>query len=142
VPIEHLRGEGAGELERLGAVQPEVVQRLGCDASITRVVLSGRSEPLDVGRRTPVVPASIRRAVVVRDVTCRFPGCDRHHAWCDAHHVTHWSKGGATALRNLVLLCRRHHRAVHDGGFSLEMDGSRPVFRRPDGSVLEDRGPP
>jgi hypothetical protein len=111
-----------------------------------RVVLSARSEPLDVGRRTKVVPPSMRRAVIVRDRTCRFPGCDRPHPWCDAHHIVHWADGGPTAASNLVLLCRRHHRLVHrgSGGFTLELDdGGRPVFRRPDGSVLaEDRAPP
>jgi len=96
---------------------------------------------VDVGRRTPVVPASMRRAVVVRDRHCRFPGCDRPQSWCDAHHVVHWAKGGSTSLANLVLLCRRHHRLVH-GRFRLRMMEGRPVFTRPDGSILEDRAPP
>jgi hypothetical protein len=109
-----------------------------------RVVLSGRSEPLDVGRRTKVVPPSLRRAVIVRDRTCRFPGCDRPHTWCDAHHVVHWADGGPTGLPNLLLLCRPHHRLIHrPGGFRAEMHEGRPVFRRPDGSMLlEDRAPP
>lgn len=102
--------------------------------------MAGRSEPLDVGRRTPVVSPAMRRAVIVRDRHCRFPGCDRPHTWCDAHHVVHWADGGPTAMLNLVLLCRRHHRMVHQpGGFRLELAEGRPVFRRPDGSVLEDR---
>lgn len=130
------------ELDHAGPVDPGTARRLACDASVLRVVLSGRSEPLDVGRKTPVVPPAIRRAVIVRDRQCRFPGCDRPHAWCEAHHILHWADGGATALQNLLLLCRRHHRKVHEaGGFRLELDG-RPVFRRPDGSPLEDRGPP
>jgi hypothetical protein len=108
-----------------------------------RVVMAGRSEPLDVGRRTPVVPPAMRRAVIVRDRHCRFPGCDRPHTWCDAHHVVHWADGGPTAVPNLVLLCRRHHRLVHErGGFRLELLDGRPVFRRRDGSLLEDRAPP
>jgi hypothetical protein len=108
-----------------------------------RVVLSARSEPLDVGRRTSVVPPSLRRAVVVRDGGCRFPGCDRPPPWCDAHHVDHWADGGATSLADLLLLCRRHHRLVHrPGGFGLRLVGGLPVFRRSDGSVLEGRGPP
>lgn len=88
------------------------------------------------------MPPAIRRAVIVRDRSCRFPGCGRPHAWCDAHHVVHWAEGGATSIGNLLLLCRRHHRLVHEGRFSLEIVGARPVFRRADGSLLEDRAPP
>jgi hypothetical protein len=132
-----------GELDHTGPVSAETAKRLACDASVMRVVMGGRSEPLDVGRRTPVVPAAMRRAVIVRDGECRFPGCDRPQTWCDAHHVVHWADGGPTAVPNLVLLCRRHHRMVHQrGGFTLELFEGRPVFRRPDGSVLEDRAPP
>lgn len=132
----------ASELDHAGPVDPATVRRLVCDASVRRVVLSGRSEPVDVGRRTPVVPPAMRRAVIVRDRHCRFPGCDRPHTWCDAHHVVHWADGGPTAVQNLVLLCRRHHRKLHErGGFRLELMDGRPVFRRPDGSLLEDRSP-
>jgi hypothetical protein len=139
-----VEGHGRGaELDHVGPVPLTTARRLSCDASVMRVVMAGGSEPLDVGRRTPVVPSSIRRAVVCRDRHCRFPGCDRPHAWCDAHHVVHWARGGRTRLSNLVLLCRRHHRLVHRrGGFSLEPSKDGPVFRRPDGSVLEDRAPP
>jgi hypothetical protein len=139
---------GTAELDHVGPVAGDVARRLACDASVMRVVLAGPSEPLEVGRRTAVIPASLRRAVIVRDQHCRFPGCDRPHAWCDAHHAVHWADGGATDLGNLLLLCRRHHRMVHRGGFRLELRDGRPVFRRPDGSELErgsaptDRAPP
>ena len=133
---------GAGELDHAGPVDVDAVRALACDASVMRVVMSGRAEPLDVGRRTPVVPPSMRRAVIVRDRRCRFPGCDRPHTWCDAHHVVHWADGGPTALANLLLLCRRHHRMVHWGRFLLELSNGRPVFRRHDGSALVERAPP
>ena len=143
-PAEAVGGSGTTcELDHAGPVDPELARRLACDASVMRVVLAGGSEPLDVGRRTPVVPAPMRRAVIVRDRGCRFPGCDRPQAWCDAHHVLHWADGGPTALANLLLLCRRHHRMVHRrGGFGLALVQGRPVFHRPDGSILEDRAPP
>lgn len=129
------------ELDEAGVITPEAARRLACDASVARVVTAGRSEPLDVGRRTPVVSPALRRALVIRDGGCRFPGCERPQAWCDAHHVRHWADGGVTGLSNLVLLCRPHHRAVHRG-FGVEMTAGRPVFTRADGSVLEDRAPP
>ncbi|MBT8396631.1 MAG: HNH endonuclease, partial [Gemmatimonadetes bacterium] len=66
------------------------------------------------GRRTRTVSPSLRRALEARDRGCRFPGCGLRFA--EAHHDKHWADGGETRLRNLVLLCRRHHRAVHEGG--------------------------
>jgi hypothetical protein len=128
---------GPGELDDAGPVSAETVRRWACDASISRVITRGRSEPLDVGRRTPVVSASIRRALVVRDGGCAFPGCDRPAGWCDAHHVTHWADGGDTALNNLVLLCRRHHRILHwPGGFEVQIAEGVPRFTHADGTPL------
>jgi hypothetical protein len=143
VDLEALEGRSGFrcELGDAGAITAETARRWACDASIARVITIGRSEPIEVGRRTPVVPASLRRAVVVRDGGCRFPGCDRPDGWCDAHHVRHWADGGPTSLSNLVLLCRPHHRLIHQR-FGMEMVHGRPVFHRPDGSPLEDRAPP
>jgi hypothetical protein len=85
----------------------------------------------------------MRRAVIMRDRGCRFPGCDRPHQWCDAHPIERWADGGPTALVNLLLLCRRHHRLTHRrGGFTLRLEDGRPVFRRPEGSLLEEAGEP
>ena len=83
-------------------------------------VLGGApSQPLDVGRSTRVIQPAQRSALGVRDGGCVFPGCDRPLAWCDAHHLWHWVDGGPTDLANLALLCRAHHRAVHEGGWQL-----------------------
>jgi hypothetical protein len=139
VDLQALTGQAGdrSDFDHVGPVHPEIVRRWACDASVSRVITRGGSEPLDVGRRTPVVPAPMRRAVIVRDRHCGFPGCDRPPPWCDAHHIEHWADGGVTAVSNLVLLCRRHHRLVHQpGGFTLELMDGRPVFKRPDGSLL------
>lgn len=143
VDLEALEGRSGFrcELGDAGTITAETARRWACDASIARVITRGRSEPLEAGRRTPVVPASLRRAVVVRDGGCRFPGCDRPQGWCDAHHVQHWADGGPTSLSNLVLLCRPHHRLIHKG-FGVGMVQGTPVFLRPDGTPLEDRAPP
>jgi hypothetical protein len=144
VDLETLEGRRGtrSELEDAGPITPETARRLACDAGVSRLVTAGASEPLDVGRRTSVVPAGLRRALVLRDGGCRFPGCGRPQAWCDAHHVVHWAKGGETKLANLVLLCRPHHRAIHER-FRVEIDGHGPVFWRADGTRLdEDRAPP
>jgi hypothetical protein len=101
---------------------PPALRRLSCDASLARVVLAADSQPLDVGRRSRTVPAAIRTALVVRDGGCVFPGCDRPPPWTDAHHVVHWADGGPTSLGNLALLCRSHHRTVHEGQWRLTRD--------------------
>jgi Domain of unknown function (DUF222)/HNH endonuclease len=146
VGVETFKGlsDSPCELEHTGPVPTETAEMVLCDCSVARVVLAGRSEPLDVGRKTPVVSPSMRRAVVVRDRYCRFPGCDRPPSWCDAHHVVHWTKGGPTAIHNLVLLCRRHHRLIHHRRFRVDMVDAQPVFSRADGTLLEatDRAPP
>ena len=136
--LEALEGRvGRSELQDWGPVTPETARRLACDAKVSRVITDGASHPLDVGRSTKVVPAALRRAVTVRDRGCRFPGCGRPPSWCDAHHVRHWADGGATALDNLVLLCRPHHRAVHRG-FGVHIHDGTPVFTRPDGTPIDE----
>ena len=77
------------------------------------------SRPLEVGRSTRVISPAQRAALAVRDNGCVFPGCDRPLAWCDGHHLVSWLDGGPTDLANLALLCRAHHRDVHEGGWQL-----------------------
>jgi hypothetical protein len=116
------------EIEGFGPIPTSTVERLLCDCALGRVVMQGRSQLLDLGRRTRTVPERLRRALVLRDEHCQFPGCRAPASWCDAHHLVWWTRGGETSLWNLVLLCRRHHVAVHEGGWKLE--------RGPDGLTL------
>jgi hypothetical protein len=95
----------------------DLAARLRTAVSLLPPALGGApTQPLEVGRATRVVSAAQRTALAVRDGGCVFPGCDRPLAWCEAHHLRHWLHGGPTDLGNLVLLCRTHHRAVHEGG--------------------------
>lgn len=113
-------------------VSAETSERLACDASVVVMRHDGEGHALDVGRRRRTIPPHIRRALSARDVTCRFPGCTSRR--CDAHHVEHWAHGGATRLDNLLLLCRRHHRLVHEGGFVVTSTAEGGwVFHGPDG---------
>ena len=113
-------------------VSAETARRLACDAATVTMQHGPRGEILDVGRRKRTVSPALRRALAARDRQCRFPGCQNRR--CDAHHLQHWADGGATALDNLVLLCRRHHRAVHEEGFRITLDATGDVqFVRPDG---------
>jgi hypothetical protein len=92
---------------------------------------------VEIGARTRTIPPALRRALLHRDRSCRFPGC--HVRVGQGHHVRHWAQGGPTTLANLALLCRRHHRTVHDEGYQLERlaDGALR-FRRPDGRPLPE----
>ncbi|HVB27374.1 MAG TPA: DUF222 domain-containing protein, partial [Mycobacteriales bacterium] len=94
------------ELGWTGPIGMATALRLCCDASVARIVMNGPSEVLDVGRRTRLVPAGLRRAVLARDRGCIAVGCSRPAAFCDVHHIWHWAAGGPTRIDNLVLLCR------------------------------------
>jgi hypothetical protein len=129
-------GPGCSHLARGPGIAAETVRRLCCDGSLVPVVeLDG--SPLAVGRQRRSIPPATRRALISRDGRCQFPGCERHR-YVDGHHIRHWAHGGPTTLDNLVLLCRRHHRLVHEGGFALERDrrSGRLSWRAPDGSAL------
>jgi hypothetical protein len=89
------------------------------------------SQPLDLGRSTRVVQPAQRAALAVRDSGCVLPDCDRPLAWCEAHHLQHWLDGGPTDLANLALLCRAHHRAVHEGGWRLQRDADGHLTATP-----------
>ncbi len=103
-------------------VNPQQIRRIACDAGIVRMVLDGESQALDVGRRTRTIPPGLRRALEQRDKGCTWSGCHAPLSWCDAHHVIHWADGGLTVLENLRLLCRRHHRAIHENDLDPEWD--------------------
>ena len=129
---------GGCALEDGSALAPETARRVSCDASVVRN-----------GRKSRAISPALRRALRARDRGCRFPGCENHR-FVDAHHVRHWAHGGATTLSNLVLLCRQHHRAVHEGGYRLDANGrfhypwggeiaAAPSLPRGDPNVLIER---
>ena len=133
---------GQSVLDDGAHVSAETSQRLACDAS--RVVM--RHDPdgriLEVGARTRTIPPALRRALHHRDRGCRFPGCGLQFG--QGHHIRHWAHGGPTTLSNLAMLCRRHHRAVHEDGYQVERQPDGELrFRRPDGRpLLESPGLP
>ncbi len=114
-----LAGAPAADMEFSLPISSAAVERLACDCSVTRVLLDSESSVIDVGRSKRVVSGPARRALNARDGSCRWPGCDRPASWSAAHHVVHWTHGGTTDLDNLVLLCHRHHRMVHEGKWQL-----------------------
>jgi hypothetical protein len=136
-----------GRLDGLftGPIHERDIERLLCDCEVSRVITGPDSLPIDVGRSRRTPPPAIRRAVIARDGGCRYPGCDRPAGFCQIHHVVHWTKGGRTALHNLVMLCDRHHHVIHLAGWIVKFDGHDLTVIRPDGSTVESvpsRAPP
>ncbi len=132
---------GQSALEDGARVPAGTSQRLACDAS--RVVMrhdrDGRV--VEVGARTRTIPPAIRRALHHRDRGCRFPGCGVRFG--QGHHIRHWAQGGPTTLSNLAMLCRRHHRAVHEEGYQVDQQPDGALrFLRPDGRLLPEVPPP
>ena len=131
---------GQSVLEDGARVPAGTSQRLACDAS--RVVMRHDQEGrmLEVGARTRTIPPALRRALHHRDHGCRFPGCAVPFG--QGHHIRHWAQGGPTTLSNLALLCRRHHRAVHEEGYQVDRHADGELrFRRPDGRLLPEVPP-
>src|SRR5881628_2420638 len=132
---------GQSVLEDGAHVPAETSQRLACDAS--RVVMQHGLEGrvVEVAARTRTIPPALRRALHHRDRGCRFPGCGIRFG--QGHHIRHWAQGGPTTLSNLAVLCRRHHRAVHEEGYQLDRQPNGELrFRRPDGRPLPEVPPP
>jgi hypothetical protein len=140
VAAETLRSRTAGccEIEHGPSIAAETARRLSCDASLFSVIEDADGEPLNVGRKTRNISAPLRRLLKARDKGCRFPGCCNAR-YIDAHHIKHWANGGETKPANLVSLCRFHHRAVHEGGFDVQiLDDGALRFVRPDGKAVDD----
>ncbi len=132
---------GRCEHEDGPALPAETARRLSCDASLVSIVEDENGEPLNVGRKTRTIPPAIRRALQSRDRRCRFPGCTNSH-YVDGHHIRHWAHGGETRLANLALLCRFHHRQVHEGGIAIDVLGEGALrFTLKDGRSFDSLAP-
>jgi hypothetical protein len=123
----------AATLEDGTHISSEALRRVTCDSGMMAVSETGQG--MTVGRRTRSIPSAMRRALMLRDHGCRFPGCT-HHQFLHGHHIKHWLYGGETSVNNLVLLCSHHHHLVHEGGFTLTWSTEgQLVFGAPDGHI-------
>ncbi|WP_081710151.1 HNH endonuclease signature motif containing protein [Arthrobacter sp. 35W] len=124
-------GSGSAAVAHTGPIPITAVRRAACDAGVIPAVLGADGEVLDVGRSQRLVTPAIRRALVIRDKGCAFPGCDRPVQWTDAHHIIAWSEGGETSVQNCVLLCNYHHHLIHHTGWEVESIHGIPWFLPP-----------
>jgi hypothetical protein len=125
-PAEALAPSAPVELDTIAVatdgtcLPPATVQRLACDGAIIT----------SDNRKTRTISTPLRRALLARDHHCQFPGC-ANTTFVDGHHIQHWAHGGDTTLDNLLLLCRHHHRFVHEHGYT--------ITKTLTGSVVRDR---
>ena len=131
---------GQSAIEDGARVPAGTSQRLACDASRVGMRHDADGRVVEIGARTRTIPPALRRALHHRDRSCRFPGCGVRFG--QGHHIRHWAQGGPTTLTNLALLCRRHHRAVHEEGYQVDREPDGELrFRRPDGRPLPEVPP-
>jgi hypothetical protein len=146
IDLESLRNRQPGNTIDGRPLEHSDIEMLLCDCNLHRVLTDTRSVILDYGRATRTVPTPLFNALAVRDQGCRHPGCNAPVAWCDAHHVTHWTNNGETNINNLVLKCRRHHRLAHkrqwreqllpDGTLHITTETGHTLTSHPPGTLL------
>jgi len=126
-----LKGAPPAEIAGVGPIPMETAQRLACDPTVSWLLGQAELESESASDAHRQIPAATRRALVARDRDCVFNGCHRPAIWCDGHHLVWWTRGGKTALPNLALVCGRHHRMLHEEGWTLERKDGRWVARPP-----------
>jgi hypothetical protein len=138
VPYETLLERTGRSLLESHEITPETVRRLTCDADLHRVITHAKSAVIEYGQATRTVPDNLWRLLVMRDGSCRFPGCPITAEGCDAHHAEHYADGGPTELANLTLLCWFHHHWMHEMRWRLEPLGAGHfVLRSPAGQLYD-----
>ena len=126
-----LAGAPAADVELSLPVSSKTVERLACDASITRILLDSESLVIDVGRAKRTISGPARKALNARDRGCTWPGCERPASWTSGHHLVHWVHGGTNEPDNLTLLCYRHHWMVHEGDWQIVRDADGRMLTIP-----------
>ncbi|SDL47553.1 protein of unknown function [Arthrobacter sp. ov407] len=124
-------GTGTGTLLFTGPVTADTIRKIACDADIIPVVLGGDGQVLDIGRASRVFPPHVRKALTARDRGCAFPQCTIPAPWCEAHHITYWSRGGSTGTDNGTLLCSHHHHLIHKEQWTIQIQTGIPWFIPP-----------
>ena len=116
----------------------ESVRRIACDADLVAVTRDAKGNLLNLGRKHRVVSPQLKRALLARDKCCTYPSCS-HEQFLEAHHVMHWADGGETSLENTTMICSRHHRLLHEGGFTIHKNfAGEWYFRTAEGKVLPE----
>ena len=139
---EQLAGllSGGGSAVFNGPLSAKTVRRMACDAEIIPAILGSKGEVLDLGRSQRFFSRAIRRALLIRDKGCAFPGCTMPAFWTEAHHIVPWWAGGRTEVNNGVCLCGLHHDLIEQGNWKINVLDGIPWFTPPD-YIDPDRQP-
>lgn len=133
--------DGTCYVEGQGPIEPQTAHRLVCNATLIGALVAASGDVLALGRAVRLATRAQRRALRIRDKgICQFDGCHQTHH-LEAHHLQPWSRGGPTDIDNLILLCRRHHMHVHEGGVAIHREPGRARryrFVLPDGRQVTD----
>ena len=135
-------GHRCAETETGQPLSAALTRKLACDTNLVPAVLGATGAPLDLGHATRTISPALRRALIIRDRHCAFPGCTRPARWADGHHIDHWADGGPTTLNNLVLLCGHHHDVIHHTLWTVTITNGRPVFTPPPKTTTTRKPPP
>ena len=122
---------GTGTLAFTGPITAPTIRKIACDADIIPVLLGSQGRILDIGRTSRIFPPHIRKAITARDQGCAFPDCTIPAPWCEAHHITYWSRGGTTSTDNGTLLCSHHHHLIHKEQWTIQPRNGIPWFIPP-----------
>ncbi|UNK46017.1 HNH endonuclease signature motif containing protein [Arthrobacter sulfonylureivorans] len=131
---EQLAGllSGGGSAVFNGSLSAKTVRRMACDAEIIPAILGSKGEVLDLGRSQRFFSRAIRKALLLRDKGCAFPGCSMPAFWTEAHHIVPWWAGGRTDINNGVCLCSLHHDLIEQGNWEINVIDGIPWFTPPD----------
>jgi hypothetical protein len=122
---------GTGNFVFTGPVAAATLRKIACDADIIPALLGTHGEILDLGRKTRLFTPAQRLALTARDQGCTFPNCTIPAPWCEAHHITYWSRGGPTTIDNGALLCSAHHHLVHKEQWTITTRNGTPWYIPP-----------
>ena len=138
IAAQHFEGLEPGRLDDGTPLTPAQLQLMMCDSQISRVVFKSKSQVLDIGRKDQICTSAQARAIIARDRTCRFPGCNQTYATSQIHHVQYWEHGGLTNLDNLVMLCWHHHKKIHEEHIAIKRYEHGWQFVTRHGRVIAD----
>ncbi|MBX3172309.1 MAG: HNH endonuclease [Candidatus Eremiobacteraeota bacterium] len=122
--------EHAVDEQQLEQVRLEATRDLGWSDVINAGTEScpGQAEIAIVNPKSRVPTKAQRRKILRRDGhQCAVPGCE-NSLWLDTHHIIYYAQGGLTVPENMITLCTKCHRNVHENRLQIVGSASRGLL--------------